>query len=91
MGNKLFDQYTLLHFATGVIFYFFGIDFVWFLVIHTIFEIVENTKCGIMVINRYLTFWPGGKPQADSFMNSVGDTFGALLGWLFSEYLNSFY
>ena len=26
MGNKFLDQYTYLHFATGIIAYFFGIS-----------------------------------------------------------------
>ena len=26
MGNKFLDQYTYLHFATGIVAYFFGIS-----------------------------------------------------------------
>ena len=80
MGNKLMDQYSLLHFSAGVIAYFFGIDFwVWF-VIHLVFEIIENTECGMHIINK-LSIWPGGKNYADSFINLTGDQIFAMLGW----------
>jgi hypothetical protein len=51
-------------------------------VIHTIFEILENTQTGIYIINNYITFWPGGKPKADTLINNLGDTVFAILGWL---------
>ena len=91
MGNLIFDQYTLLHFAVGVVAYFFDINFLLWFIIHTIFEVVENTPYGINFINRYLFFWPGGKPKADSIVNSVGDTLGAMLGWLCAKALDNQY
>ena len=88
MGKILFDQYSLLHFATGVIFYFFNFKFVTFLVIHTIFEILENTKSGIYFIDNYLTFWPGGKQSSDTFINIIGDIYECI-GWYSSKLLDS--
>ena len=82
MGLKLFDQYTYLHFASGIISYFFGLPIILWFIIHTIFEISENTQLGIYIINNYLKFWPGGKPHSDSLINIIGDTIGTLLGWL---------
>ena len=80
MGKFIFDQFTYLHFASGIIAYFWGLPiYVWF-ILHTIFEILENTKFGIKLINK-IFFWPGGKPKADSFINIVGDTIGAMIGW----------
>jgi hypothetical protein len=38
--------------------------------------------------NKYIVFWPGGKPKSDSIINSVGDTFGAIIGWLSAYYLD---
>ena len=32
-------------------------------------------------INKSLTWWPGGKPRADDFMNIVGDNLSAMVGW----------
>jgi hypothetical protein len=91
MVKLLFDQYTLLHFATGVIFYFWDFSLLLFFVIHTIFEIVENTKYGIYFINKYLTFWPGGKLQPDGIINNIGDTIGALCGWYAANLLDNWY
>ena len=86
MGKKFFDQFTYLHFATGIISYFWGISFESFILFHTIFEIFENTSLGMNIINKYFTFWPGGKNFKDSNINIIGDTIGAILGWL-SAYL----
>ena len=83
MGKRLFDQYTYLHFCTGAIMYFWGFSLTSWFVIHTIFEVVENTKMGIDFINKF-SFWPGGKPEADSLTNSIGDTIGGMLGWVSS-------
>ena len=89
MGYKIFDQYSLLHFASGVICYFYGIKFSTSVMLHTLFEIVENTKLGMHIINTYLTFWPGGKPKADSFINSIiGDNLSFALGWLAASTLD---
>ena len=80
MGKFTFDQFTYLHFASGIIAYFWGLPiYVWF-ILHTIFEVLENSKFGIKLINK-IFFWPGGKPKADSFINSVGDTIGGMIGW----------
>lgn len=81
MGLYLFDQYTILHMATGIIAYFFGISWYAWLILHTIFECVENTQKGMYIINTYIKIWPGGKPQQDSFINNIGDTIGTMLGW----------
>ena len=80
MGKFTFDQFTYLHFASGIIAYFWGLPiYVWF-ILHTIFEVLENSKFGIKLINK-IFFWPGGKPKADSFINIVGDTIGGMIGW----------
>ena len=88
MGQYLFDQYTYLHFSVGVIAYFFGINFIPWIIIHIIFEIIENTNIGMKFINNYFTFWPGGKPKADSFINIIGDNIGGILGWVSAYYLD---
>tara|TARA_Y100000310_G_scaffold331842_1_gene406195 strand:+ start:529 stop:750 length:222 start_codon:yes stop_codon:yes gene_type:complete len=56
--------------------------------IHTLFEIVENTAWGMGIINTYFKFWPGGKPQADAILNNVGDTLGAIVGWVSAYFLD---
>lgn len=87
MGLHLYDQYTLLHFSVGCIFYFWGIDLFSSIGIHTLFEIIENTHFGMKIINSF-SYWPGGKAYADSFINSVGDSIGFILGWIISYYLD---
>tara|TARA_B110001469_G_C9619323_1_gene308538 strand:+ start:951 stop:1262 length:312 start_codon:yes stop_codon:yes gene_type:complete len=89
MGLKLFDQYTYLHFATGIIMYFFGLPILVTIIIHTIFEIVENTNIGMNIINNLFKFWPGGKPYNDSIINCIGDTIGVLIGWISAYYIDN--
>jgi hypothetical protein len=90
MGFRLIDQYSYLHFVVGATIFYFNISlFQWF-VLHTLFEILENTTLGIYTINNYLTFWPGGKPKADSIENNIGDTIFALLGWISALLVNNY-
>ena len=79
MGDSFTDRYSLLHFGSGVIARFLGIHKVVWLLIHILFELVENSKYGMEFINL-LPFWPGGKDHADSWNNMLGDTFYAVLG-----------
>ena len=81
MGNQFLDQYSLLHFASGVVAYHWGVPAPLWLVAHVGFEFVENTQGGMDFINRSLTWWPGGKPRADSLTNIMGDTASAMVGW----------
>jgi hypothetical protein len=88
MGNLFFDRYTYLHFAVGIVVYFWNISLLNWIILHTIFEILENSQVGVNIINKYIVFWPGGKPKSDTIINSVGDTYGAILGWLSAYYLD---
>ena len=90
MGNKFIDQYSLLHFAVGIVVYFWDISLLSWFVLHTIFELIENTQQGIYFINNYITWWPGGKPRPDSIINSIGDTIFSLLGWVIAYYTDQF-
>ena len=93
MGYRLLDQYSLLHFATGVVLYFWNIPFVVALAGHMLFEFFENTKSGMNFINTYFIHpgyfsWPGGKNQADSALNQFGDNLTFAAGWLISAYID---
>jgi len=81
MGVHLLDQYSLLHFASGVIAYFWHVPFVAWFIIHLVFEVVENTQAGMDVINSF-PLWPGGKPEADTHLNMAGDQLSAMVGWV---------
>ncbi len=79
------DAYSLLHLAVGIVARHWNMSlFVWF-ILHTIFEIVENTNAGMNFINKYITLWPGGKDYADSLINSIGDTVFSIIGWYLAD------
>jgi len=90
MGLKFVDQYSLLHFSIGVIFYFWNIKLDTSIIIHIIYELLENTKIGMRYINKF-TYWPGGKPSADSLINSIGDTIFFIIGWIIANYFDILY
>lgn len=81
MGTAVFDQYSLLHVASGVVAYFWGVSFAVWMLAHVAFEAFENTPAGMAFINGF-PLWPGGKPAPDSFRNSmIGDNLCAAAGW----------
>lgn len=82
MGTRLFDQYSLLHFAVGIVAYFFGISFKSWNLLHIVFELTENSDFGMKLINQYLVFWPGGKNYSDAIVNQIGDVAIGAVGWL---------
>ena len=92
MGLRLFDQYSILHFAVGVLAYFWSISFFTIIIIHILFEFIENTSTGMNFINTYLIeLWPGGKPYPDNILNSTTDTLFTGIGWLVSYQLDRMY
>ena len=92
MGLRAFDQYSLLHFAVGIISYFWSISLFTIIVIHILFEFIENTPVGMNLINTYFTqWWPGGKTHPDSLLNRMTDTIFTGFGWLAAYHLDSVY
>lgn len=91
MGVYFIDQYSLLHFSVGVICYFWGISFMKWMVIHALFELIENTQFSIYIINNYVKIWPGGKTQPDSIINSLGDISFGCIGWYLAKWLDEIY
>ena len=90
MGLYAIDQFSLLHFAAGIIAYFWGISAVWTFVLHIVFEWAENTRVGMKFINEYFPFWPGGKPYPDSFLNQFTDTLFTMIGWYVSQLADAY-
>ena len=90
MGFRFLDQYSLLHFATGITAYFWGVPLVYYALIHTIFELSENTNLGIHFINTYLPFWPGKKLHPDAVINSIGDVLSGIVGLIFARYVDDY-
>ena len=85
MGKFIFDKYSILHFSVGVIWRYLELDFISLIIIHTIFEIVENSKPGMFIINNYFKLWPGGKPTPDTIINSISDIIVSVLGWIIAD------
>jgi hypothetical protein len=88
MGSKIFDKYSLLHLSVGIVSFYWGLSLWVAIVVHTLFEIFENTMFGINIIDTYFTKnknglfgWPGGKKYADSLSNNIGDTISFIVGW----------
>lgn len=84
MGTQALDQYSFLHFSTGVIAYFFNVPlWVWF-IINIIFEIFENSVFGMRILDN-LSFYPGvesGIPlKPEIKINIVCDVLCCILGW----------
>lgn len=90
MGYYMVDQYSLLHLAVGIVWYFWGLSLKQVLIVHTIFELSENSSFGMNIINNYFKLWPGGKPKADTLTNIIGDTVSVSLGWNIAYYIDKY-
>lgn len=77
-----------MHFLVGIIAFGWGFDLKKLIIIHTVFEISENTTYGMYIINKFFYIWPGGKKKADTVQNMIGDTIGAILGWVTVYYID---
>lgn len=86
MGVHFTDQFSLLHFASGIIAFFWKVSFINWFILHIVYELLTNTRAGINFINKY-TFWPGGKLNYDTVTNIIGDQAWALIGWLFAYFI----
>ncbi len=87
MGARFADQYSLLHGAVGVLLQYWSVPFWLGLGLHILFEIFENTRFGMSIINRFFVGsgpfrWPGGKEFPDTAVNQLGDNFFFTIGWL---------
>ncbi|ARF10261.1 hypothetical protein Hokovirus_1_140 [Hokovirus HKV1] len=91
MGKNIYDKYSYLHFCTGSLAFYYNISLILWLILHILFEIIENSKKGIYFIDNYLTIWPGGKKSSDSLINSISDTIFGILGWIVAYYVNNYF
>ena len=89
MGQSFLDQYSLLHFAAGVIAYFWGMSFSLWLLINILYEIIENRPESVAILHKYGHFWPGGKKSSDSVLNSAGDIISGMAGWSFAYLIDN--
>jgi hypothetical protein len=91
MGIYFTDNFSLLHFASGIVSYYWGISLLNWFIIHLIYEILQNSYYGIWFVNNIITLWPGGKLDYDSYINIIGDQFYGILGWIFTHYFIYFF
>lgn len=91
MGIYFTDKFSLLHFASGIIAYYWNISLIKWFIIHLVFELTENREKIVKYIDK-IPLWPGGKKKPDTAINSIGDQFYSILGWLFTHiYLEKIY
>ena len=82
MANQnIFDPYSIAHAGSGVVARSLQLSLLQTIVLHTIFEIVEN---------NYLKFHPTVKkifpdPSKDTLLNSIGDTVSIATGWYLTD------
>ena len=73
----MFDTWSIQHFTTGAVIAGFGIFNVWqYVIIHSLFEVWENT-IGIAEWQE----WGWEKYEGDSWLNMAGDTLSGALGF----------
>ena len=89
MGTAVLDSYSYLHFAVGIVLYYWDIDFILFLIGNILFEVGENSNIGMKLINKF-PFWPGGKSHADSFQNSVSDVIFGVIGYVSAIFVKKY-
>jgi len=90
MGIGMFDKYSILHMAFGIVVHFFDVKLINWILLHSVYELTENSAYGTYIINKYFSRWPGGKRYRDCFINVIGDTVSAIVGW-FIGYLATTY
>jgi len=91
MGVNFADQFSFLHYSVGAVFFYWVprplLGGAVFFLMHTIFELVENSNFGVHAL-KAVVIWPGGKPKADTMINILGDTVFAMLGFYTSYVVN---
>ena len=85
MGIYFTDTFSLLHFASGIIAYYWNVSIVQWFIFHMLYEIIENRPNIVKMIDTF-PLWPGGKKNPDLIINSLGDQFYSILGWIFTHY-----
>jgi hypothetical protein len=61
------------------------------IILHTIFEIIENSPEGVKFIDTRIKFWPGGKKAPDNLCNSLSDLLFTIIGYIIANKLDELY
>ena len=85
--SKIIDRNTYLHFAAGIIAYYWGFTLIEWIVVHILLDIFQRTEIGKKVTKFFLRIWPeSGDLTPESYLNILGDSTFTILGWC-SAYL----
>ena len=85
--SKIVDRYTYLHFAAGIIAYYWGFTLIEWISVHIILDIFQRTELGKKVTKFILRIWPESPDlSSESYLNILGDSTFTVLGWC-SAYL----
>ena len=57
MGELFTDKYSIYHFSSGVIAYYFGVSFLKWFIIHAVYELLENSR--LQKELDKIEIWPG--------------------------------
>ena len=76
-NKALLDEWSFVHLSGGIIAAQTGLSLPQFLVLHTIFEVIENADQG----SGWLSKIGLDRVSGDSLLNVVGDTASAAAGW----------
>lgn len=78
MGTNTFDTFSILHFASGIIAYYWGISLHIWIILNIIYEIFDNIIA--LELIGSIKIWPGGKKYKDNLINSFSDVVFGVAG-----------
>lgn len=88
MEQPIFDQYSLIHFSVGILFFFTRISLLLSTITHATVSLLYNTDSGHEMIRKLAFWWPGSK-RPDSPYNIMGDNISFVSGWLVASAVDS--
>ncbi len=86
---NFFDQYSLAHFASGIIVYYIGLTLEQWFWLHLVFELIENGQISREIAHNYLPKFGFETVTQDTIINSFGDQVFAMAGWLVAYLIDS--
>jgi hypothetical protein len=76
------DEYSLVNFAAGLLWYQAGFSFMSLLIVFGIFKLLGNTSMGLYLVDKYLTPITGYKLTSESYQNIGLDLGFCFAGWM---------
>ena len=81
VNQTMFDPYSIAHAGAGVGARSLGLSLGYTIVIHTVFEVLENQYLKLQPLT--MRFFPD--PSKDTLLNTIGDTISVALGWYLTD------